>query len=63
MEDWWIEIKYGSKRDQLSFNYIAWKNGFNFVYLQGDGKMNTLISHKTHKEKNENISYRWCWDL
>jgi len=40
MEDWWTEIKYNSKRDQLSFNYIAWKNGFNFVYLQGDSRNN-----------------------
>jgi hypothetical protein len=40
MEDWWTEIKYNSKRDQLSFNYIAWKNKFNFVYLQGDSRNN-----------------------
>ena len=25
MEDWWTEIKYGSKRDQLSFNYVHGK--------------------------------------
>jgi hypothetical protein len=40
MEDWWLEIKYGSRRDQLSFNYVAWKNKFNFVYLQGDSRNN-----------------------
>lgn len=40
MEDWWNEIKYNSKRDQLSFNYIAWKNKFNFVYLHGDLRNN-----------------------
>ena len=40
MEDWWNEIKYNSKRDQLSSNYIAWKNNFNFVYLQGDSRNN-----------------------
>ena len=39
-EDWWSEIKHNSKRDQLSFNYIAWKNKFNFVYLQGDSRNN-----------------------
>ena len=27
MEDWWTEVKNGSKRDQLSFNYACWKNG------------------------------------
>ena len=30
MEDWWTEIKYGSKRDQLSFNYVAWKSNTKF---------------------------------
>ena len=33
MEDWWTEIKHHSRRDQLSFNYTAWKNNFNFVYM------------------------------
>ena len=26
MDEWWEEIKNGSHRDQLSFNYICWKN-------------------------------------
>lgn len=26
MEDWWKEIERGSHRDQLSFNYVAWKH-------------------------------------
>ena len=34
--DWWEEMKYGSKRDQLSFNYVAWKNELNFNYIQED---------------------------
>lgn len=42
-EDWWNEIKYNSKRDQLSFNYIAWKNQFDFEYLQGDSRNNTYF--------------------
>ncbi len=28
MEDWWKEIKENSRRDQLSFNYVCWKNHF-----------------------------------
>ena len=36
MEYWWQEVKVGSKRDQLSFNYSAWKNNFNFLYFDGD---------------------------
>lgn len=26
MEEWWKEIDSGSRRDQLSFNYVSWKN-------------------------------------
>ena len=36
MEKWWEEVKYGSKRDQLSFNYSAWKTNFNFTHIQED---------------------------
>ena len=36
MEDWWVEVKYGSKRDQLSFNYTAWKNNFEFTHIEYD---------------------------
>ena len=53
MEDWWIEIKYGSRRDQLSFNYIAWKNNFKFNYLEGDSRKNKyfLQTGKHQKKK------------
>lgn len=52
MEDWWLEIKHNSRRDQLSFNYIAWKNKFNFVYLEGDSRKNHyFIQTGKHKGK------------
>ncbi|MDR2600489.1 MAG: DUF616 domain-containing protein [Oscillospiraceae bacterium] len=31
MEEWWEEVYNKSKRDQLSFMYVIWKNGFMFV--------------------------------
>ncbi|MDE7222311.1 MAG: DUF616 domain-containing protein, partial [Acetatifactor sp.] len=34
MESWWQEILHASKRDQLSFNYVCWKN--DFVYDSTD---------------------------
>ena len=40
MEDQWVELKYNSKREQLSFNYIAWKNKLKFSYIQGDSRDN-----------------------
>jgi hypothetical protein len=38
MEDWWKEIEENSYRDQLSFNYVLWKNSENvtFTYLPKD---------------------------
>lgn len=37
MSDWWREIRKGSRRDQLSFNYVIWKNAFKYHELN-DGK-------------------------
>ncbi|MNW50932.1 hypothetical protein D3C74_283970 [compost metagenome] len=28
--DWWREVENHSRRDQLSFNYVCWKNDFNY---------------------------------
>lgn len=36
MEDWWSIVKKYSKRDQLSFNYVAWENNFDFNTIPGD---------------------------
>ena len=36
MEAWWEEVFNGSLRDQLSFNYVAWKNNFNYALIPGD---------------------------
>lgn len=40
MEKWWSEIENGSKRDQLSFNYAAWKVNFKPYYISGDLRNN-----------------------
>jgi len=36
MECWWNELSNCSKRDQLSFNYAAWKSNFPIRYITGD---------------------------
>ena len=36
MDEWWKEILHFSIRDQLSFNYIDWKNGNNMEYFEDD---------------------------
>jgi len=33
MEAWWQEVDIYSVRDQLSFNYVAWSNGFEYSVL------------------------------
>ena len=53
MEQWWSEISYNSKRDQLSFNYSAWKQDIKFNYISGDSRNNEYFyrSTKPHKGK------------
>lgn len=34
MERWWLEYYYNTRRDQLSFNYSAWRN--NYTYALSD---------------------------
>lgn len=43
MEMWWDEIENGSRRDQLSFNYIAWKLNFKFNYMKGNSRNNNYF--------------------
>ena len=51
-EDWWEEVKSGSRRDQLSFNYVAWKNNFNIKYMDGDIRNNEyFVLPRPHKGK------------
>lgn len=51
MEAWWEEVKYNSKRDQLSFNYIAWKQKLKFNYIEGDLRNNEFFNHSSHTGK------------
>ena len=52
METWWEEIKYNSKRDQLSFNYSMWTTNTPFTYFQGDSRNNKYFYH-TGKHKGK----------
>ncbi len=48
MEVWWAEIERWSKRDQMSFNYVAWKNQFPFAYLPFDPADNPYFKRVSH---------------
>ena len=50
MERWWNEIKNNSRRDQLSFNYAAWKTGLEFSYLPGDSRNNEWVDYLPHEK-------------
>lgn len=50
MGDWWDEIQQFSRRDQLSFNYICWKNNYAYYPIPeriGDGRFFRRNPHKT----------------
>lgn len=50
MESWWNELLNRSKRDQMSFNYVAWKNSFKFNYIKLDGTNNNFIQRISHHQ-------------
>lgn len=61
MEKWWSELKEGSNRDQLSFNYAAWKLNFKPFYIPGNirDNENFLFLGKHRKSfKSKYFRYR-----
>lgn len=50
-EMWWNEIKNGSKRDQISFNYVARKLGIELKYFPGHlRKKNYFFAREGHNK-------------
>ena len=65
MDTWWEEMKYGSRRDQISFNYSAWKNDFKFSYIQEDIDDNPYFRYmkkwrqiKRKEKRNSYVDYQ-----
>ena len=48
-EAWWQELQEGSRRDQLSFNYVAWKLGMRYALLPGQIKRSPVVDWKAHR--------------
>lgn len=42
-ELWWNEISVGSRRDQISFNFCAWKENLRFRYIAKDLRQNGFV--------------------
>lgn len=61
MEDWWNELMQYSRRDQISFPYILWKNGFTSCDVKTLAPKPGFISdywifrheHNKHRIKNK----------
>ncbi len=49
MEAWWNMLNTWSRRDQLSFNYIAWKLGLRVAYMPGDSTDNPYFFRVGHR--------------
>jgi hypothetical protein len=50
-ELWWSEIEKGSKRDQISQTYAAWKTGITIQPLDGNVYGNELVNKTKHLHK------------
>lgn len=47
---WWEEVKAGSCRDQLSFDYCRWKLGIDVAYIPGDlYRRGDIIKFEKHR--------------
>ncbi len=63
MERWWYFVKNYSKRDQLSFNFVAWEQEFKFGFLPGDIRRGNpwflMISKNDRSLKLSLLKYRF----
>lgn len=55
MKDWWFEIYNYSIRDQISFNYVNWKNGDCVEYFQEEITNFIYFVFKPHLNSNNNV--------
>jgi len=58
MEDWWKEIEGNSRRDQLSFNYVAWKNDLRIGHFEGNLRNNSFFRMVPHKGAERTLKKR-----
>lgn len=48
-ELWFSEVREGSKRDQLSFDYVSWALGIPYALMEGDVMNNELCEFVGHR--------------
>lgn len=47
---WWLELKDGACRDQLSFNYVAWKLGIAYNIIPGWSAESDVMEYFFHEK-------------
>ncbi len=51
MDEWWDHIVSFTERDQILFNYLAWKHNFNIDYIEGmllhKSRYSNIVRHNT----------------
>jgi hypothetical protein len=47
-EGWWDEMKNGSRRDQISFNYVAHRQGLRYSLFPGHIRASQLFCRESH---------------
>jgi len=60
MEDWWSEINFHSKRDQLSFNYVSWKNCLKYGIIKGNIFSNSFFRYREHRLSYFEKVWKWA---
>ena len=53
MEMWWKEVKTHSCRDQLSFNYVAWKTGIKMGLMSHENVLVNNFNKAAHQRKKK----------
>jgi len=51
-EQWWAEIECGSLRDQLSFNYVAWRTGTPYGIIPGCQTQCPFFRYYSHEGRH-----------
>jgi hypothetical protein len=51
MEDWWQEVLSFSRRDQLSFHFVAWKNRLEYAVIDDNVRDNAYFKWRPHDSK------------
>ena len=61
-DDWWNEVKFHSKRDQLSLSYTLWKNKIPFAFLLPEDEWSRNSVHlECYRHIQQGSFMNKCW--